>query len=96
LAQVDRKWLPVRSISHAITQMAASTPGVVWRRSIEVTLPIDTLIDCVTETVARAPNANVTAILMGRAQGMRHERTRTRLRVASNGQLVPSLGDASE
>jgi hypothetical protein len=96
LALVDRKWLPIRSIAHALTRMEASSPGVVWRRCIEVTLPIDTLIDCVTETVAREPNANVTAILMGRAQGMRHKRTRTRLRVASNGQLIPSPGDASE
>jgi hypothetical protein len=88
LVLVDRSWQPVQRIITAITRVAAPSPGVVWRRFVEVPLPVGTQVEKLIESPERAPRANTSDVLFGRSAGLRRQCRRVRLVVAGDGRLL--------
>ncbi len=92
LVLVDRTWLPVQRVAAAITRSMASCPGVVWRRIVELTLPVGTEVERVIDCPQRGLHVSTSDLLFGRSHGLRRNRQRVRLVVAHNGQLrAPGL-----
>jgi len=88
LVLLDRVWQPLQRLATAAVQLAAPTPGVVWRRIITVSLPVGSEIERVVEVPKRELQANTSDILFGRNRGLKHERRRTRFIVQRGGKLL--------
>jgi hypothetical protein len=93
VAQDDERWLAAASYPGASVDFAESTPGVVWRRRVQLRLPTGTRLMRVESRPQRSVQSDPLAYLWKAPKAGSEQVLRSYFRVGRTGQLERSANE---